>query len=100
VASIPFLRPLFRGKKIFSLAYYRSLMARYSQRSRSTSGKDRRDSDETTDSLYGAKGGAKAIESLPHVPKDRFVTTTLRNAGMETGYDRLSYVETGQTPKK
>ncbi len=75
-------------------------MARYSQRSRSTSERDRKDSGETTDSLYGAKGGARVTESLPHVPKDRFVTTTLRNAGMETEFDRLSYVETGQAPKR
>jgi hypothetical protein len=91
-ASIPFLRPLFRGKKIFTWAYYRSLLARYSHRSRSKSG----DSGQTGDTLYEEKGGAKALESLPHVPKDRFVTTTLRNAGMESDFDRMSTLEAGQ----
>jgi len=93
IASIPFLRPLFIGPKAFSWAYYRSLLARYSARSRSSSGDDHRNSDDSDDAMYGKRG--KGFQSLPHIPKDRFVTTTLRNAGMETAFERSSYLETG-----
>jgi hypothetical protein len=109
IASIPFLRPLFKDKKVFTWAYYRSLLARYSHRSHS-SGQDRRESAETDDTVCAAKGGnGKSLQSLPHIPKDRFVTTTLRNAGpgmkteigmetemeTETRFDSLSTLEEG-----
>lgn len=105
IASIPFLRPLFTGKDYFHWAYYRSLLARYSQRSRSGSHRDRKDSSQTGDTLCeDQSGGAKAFHGLPRIPRSKFVTTTLRNAGMETdtqtGFDRMSYLEAGQAPAR
>jgi hypothetical protein len=50
--------------------------------------------------LYREKVKVMTLESLPHVDKDRFVTTTLRNVGMESSYDRLSYVEEGAATLK
>jgi hypothetical protein len=91
IASIPFLRPLFDDNKAFSWAFYRSILARYSRGSHS-SGQDRRESDDTDETLHERRG-VTSPHSLPHVPKDRFVTTTLKNAGMESDYDNLSLVE-------
>jgi hypothetical protein len=90
IASIPFLRPLFKDNKAFSWAFYRSILARYSHRGRS--GQNRRDSDDTDETIH-ERNGDKSLQSLPHVPKDRFVTTTLKNAGMESDFDQLSMVE-------
>lgn len=94
IASIPFLRPLFVDTKAFSWNYYRILLAKYSHRSQSSSGQERRDSSGTDDTLYEKEKGENAAESLPHIPKDRFVTTSLRHAGMESAFDRLSTMET------
>jgi hypothetical protein len=98
IASIPFIRPLFMNSKAFSLSYYRSLLAKHSRRSQ-TSESDRRqpsrDSDET---LYDKN--QKPLPSLPHIPKDRFITTTLRNVGMESNFDRLSCMEDGTLPEE
>jgi hypothetical protein len=79
-------------------AYYRSLLTKYSQKSRSTSGKERRDSEESDDTLYDK--GDRPLKSLPRIPNDRFITTTLKNAGIESDFDRLSYTENGEGPPK
>lgn len=93
IASIPFLRPLFFDTKAFSWSYYRSLFSRYAHGSRHTN-QIAKDSEESDSILYELKN--KPTPSLPRVPKERFVTTTLRNAGMETGFDRLGSMEYGQ----
>jgi hypothetical protein len=98
IASIPFLRPLFVDTNVFKWAYYRSLLAKHSQERRSTSGKEGRDSEESDDTFYD-KGG-RPLKSLPRIPKDRFITTTLKNAGMESDFDRLSYLENGEAPPR
>lgn len=109
IASLPFLKPLFVDNKAFSWTFYRSFILRVSQRSRSSSGQDRGQDGESGE---GANG-VKSLQSLPHVPKDRFVTTTLRNAGpgMETDktfnslstvdtFDSVSSAEEGRPKKK
>jgi hypothetical protein len=49
--------------------------------------------------LYDNNG--KLLRSLPHIPKDRFVTTTLKNAGMRTTeFDKLSALEEAEIGMK
>jgi hypothetical protein len=98
IASIPFLRPLFVDTNVFKWTYYRSLLAKHSQKSRSTSGKERRESEESDDT-FDDKGG-RPLKSLPRIPKDRFISTTVKNAGMESDFDRLSYIEHGEAPPR
>lgn len=97
IASIAFLRPLFTGRKAFSMAYYRSLVAKYSYRSRS-SGQNHSDSMGTEDIVY--EGDEKGSHNLPPFSRDRFVTSTTQKAGKEAGFDRLSSMETGKAPSK
>lgn len=82
VTSIPFIQPLFVDTKAFSWSHYRTQLGRYSYRSQSSSGQGHTDSAGTDDTLHEQHGNA--VENLPAIPKDRFVTTTLRDADTES----------------
>ena len=94
VTSIPFIRPLFRDWQIFSAAFYRTFLSKYAYRSRKL--------DETLH-LESPRSKGYAIHQdddssprLPHVARDRFVTTTLNNAGL----DRTEEVWKGTTDRE
>lgn len=70
--SLPFLRPLFVGHDFFSFSWFRS---------RRSSDQYDSYSNQSPGAPKAGKSKKKDMQSLPHIPQDRFVTTTLRGAG-------------------
>ncbi|KAL8718977.1 MAG: hypothetical protein Q9225_003950 [Loekoesia sp. 1 TL-2023] len=80
IASVPFLRPLFRdtkAPKAFSWTFYNSILRRHTRKSDSSD--VARDDKEN----YTQPSGEQSRSRLPHIRRDRFVTTTLKNMGVE-----------------
>lgn len=89
LASIPFIRPLFRDVKtphMFSWTFYHSIFRRYSRGSNPSS------SPWDNEEKSVLPTSEKSRFYLPRIGRSRFATTTLRNMGVE---DEATLVERG-----
>lgn len=87
LASVPFIRPLFRNVKLshlFSWTFYNSILRRYTRRSHSG------DSNEESLTLAFSE---PSHSHLPCVRRDRFVTTTLKAMVVEDEADSIQKTE-------
>ncbi len=90
VASIPFIKPLFRDSKTFSLTFYRSLLGkqlfnRQNWRERSGFRSPKREGYATQ------KDDSSCVSPVPLVPRDDFIVTMPPNARIDH-FNRNDYL--------